>query len=101
MGQPEALLGLVLFGSARPENRPTGCAWAVRQTRWPMEARPGGTWAIRARALSSRAVPARADPLIIFRQIIRLHLKNTVNLTLTKTVGPSLTQALNIRHDHV
>jgi hypothetical protein len=29
-------------GPARPENRPTGRAWAVRQARWLVEARPGG-----------------------------------------------------------
>ena len=59
MGRPEALLGLVLFGPARHENRPTGHAWAVRQARWPMEARPGGKRAIRARALSGRVGPGR------------------------------------------
>jgi len=59
MGRPKALLGLVLFGPARHENRPTGRAWAARQARWPMEARPGGTRAIRARALSCRAEPGR------------------------------------------
>jgi hypothetical protein len=55
MGRPEALLDLVLFGPARHENQPTGCAWTVRQARWPMETQPGGTRAIRARALSGRA----------------------------------------------
>ena len=59
MDRPEGLLSLVLFGPARPENRPTGRAWALRQ------ARPGGTRAIRARALSGRAGPGRASPLLI------------------------------------
>ena len=65
MGRPEGLLGLVPFGSARHENRPTGRAWAVRQARWPVEARPDGTRAIRARALSGRAGPARCTSLIM------------------------------------
>ena len=55
MGWPKVLLGLVLFRPVRHENQPTGRAWAVRQARWPMEARPDGTRAIRARALSCRA----------------------------------------------
>ena len=61
MGRPEALLGLMLFGPARPENQPSGRACAVRQARWPMEAQPGGT-----RAIWAHAVPGRAGPLIIF-----------------------------------
>ncbi|XP_021312672.1 uncharacterized protein LOC8082488 [Sorghum bicolor] len=61
MGRPEALLGLVPFGPARHENRPTGRAWAVRQARWPVETRPGGTQAIRA-----RVGPCRSGQLLIF-----------------------------------
>ena len=65
MGRPEALLGLVPFGPARHENRPTGRAWAVRQARWPVEARPGGSRAIRARALWGRVGPARCSSLSV------------------------------------
>jgi len=61
MGRSEGLLGLVLFGLGRLENQPTSHAWAIRQARWPVEAWPSGTRAIRARALSGRA-----GPLLIF-----------------------------------
>ena len=40
MGWPDGLLGLVLFGPARPENQLTCRAWVVRQARWPRKARP-------------------------------------------------------------
>jgi len=42
-GWPDVLMGPVLNGLARPVNRPTDRAWACKQTRCPIGARPGGT----------------------------------------------------------
>ena len=72
-GWPDVLMGPVLNGLARPVNRPTDRAWACKQTRCPIGARPGGTpcqsgpcpyGPCLARA---RAGPCRAGPLLNFR----------------------------------
>jgi len=71
-GWPDVLMGPVLNGLARPVNRPTDRAWACKQTRCPIGARPGGTpcqsgpcpyGPCLARA---RAGPCRAGPLLNF-----------------------------------
>ena len=73
-GWPDVLMGPVLNGLARPVNRPTDRAWACKQTRCPIGARPGGTpcqsgpcpyGPCLARA---RAGPCRAGPLLNFRR---------------------------------
>ena len=42
MGWPDVPVGRGLHGLARPDIRPTDCAWAVHQARWTVQARPGG-----------------------------------------------------------
>ena len=79
-GWPDVLMGPVLNGLARPVNRPTDRAWACKQTRCPIGARPGGTpcqsgpcpyGPCLARA---RAGPCRAGPLLNFTpEALALH----------------------------
>ena len=74
-GWPDVLMGPVLNGLARPVNRPTDRAWACKQTRCPIGARPGGTpcqsgpcpyGPCLARA---RAGPCQAGPLLNFSSL--------------------------------
>ena len=58
MSRPEALSGLVLFGLARLENRPTCRTWAVRQARWPVEAWHGSVARRPYELVLYRAVPS-------------------------------------------
>jgi len=54
-------IGPRAFWLTRPENRPMGRAWAVRQARWPVEAQPGDTRTIRP--VLYLAVPTRCSYL--------------------------------------
>ena len=72
MGWPDGPVGRGLNGLARPDIRPTDRAWAVRQARWTVQARPGGPAGQKGPSpigpclARARAVPCRAGPLLIF-----------------------------------
>ena len=74
MGWPDGPVGRGLNGLARPDIRPTDRAWAVRQARWTVQARPGGPAGQKGPSpigpclARARAVPCRAGPLLIFKQ---------------------------------
>ena len=81
MGWPDGPVGRGLNGLARPDIRPTDRAWAVRQARWTVQARPGGPAGQKGPSpigpclARARAVPCRAGPLLIFsrarRKVVR------------------------------
>ena len=76
MGWPDGPVGRGLNGLARPDIRPTDRAWAVRQARWTVQARPGGPAGQKGPSpigpclARARAVPCRAGPLLIFNRMV-------------------------------
>jgi len=65
-GPARSTIGPRAFRAGPTRKSAHGPCLAVKQARWAVQARPGGTRAIRARALSGRAshgpVPGRAGP---------------------------------------
>ena len=85
MGWPDGPVGRGLNGLARPDIRPTDRAWAVRQARWTVQARPGGPAGQKGPSpigpclARARAVPCRAGPLLIFNHRIEFFKIWTLN----------------------
>ena len=99
-GWPDVLMGPVLNGLARPVNRPTDRAWACKQTRCPIGARPGGTpcqsgpcpyGPCLARA---RAGPCRAGPLLNFTPVPAIGNKHPYPTEANRFDGPQSTPRL-------